>query len=351
MKGISIFLATLCLSLSFTNTQERTKPKSEAQIDYQEGVKVISNPNQPKLGERSLKFTDKQIISDKFNYVKVDLDRNRNLFVLDLIQKKIFKFSKEGVHQQTIESDKFIEPDNLFINSGDDKIYVSDRKTLHVFESNGAYSDSIKLPHAPIDFAITKKQKIIINTVYYELDNFIHEISLFDLEGNQIKKIFERSEPDPDRGFMKFRSILHPELLFCHNKDIGVYGFSADYNLYLINQDGETSLIIKKTESASVLTAKERNKIKSFGKSVPIPKYKPFFTDIILDNEGNIYIEKWENRSIIFDFFNKEGCYFYRIKAPLNPIFKIFDQQIWCREFIKNSSFIKVIAYKFKLIE
>ena len=163
MKGASIFLAALCLSLSFTNAQERTKPKSKAQIDYQDGIKVISNPNQPVFGERSFKFTDKKIISEKFNYIKADLDRNHNLFVLDLIQKKIFKFSKEGVHQQTIESNKFIEPNNLFIDSDNNKIYVSDRRTLHVFDSNGAYSDSIELPRFIFDFAITKKQKIIIN--------------------------------------------------------------------------------------------------------------------------------------------------------------------------------------------
>jgi len=351
MKGTSIFLAALCLSLSFTNAQERTMPKSKAQIDYQDGIKVISNPNQPVFGEKSFKFTDKKIINEKFNYVKVDLDRNHNLFVLDLIHEKIFKFNKEGVHQQTIESNKFVNPDNLFIDSDNNKIYVSDRRTLHVFESNGTYSDSIKFPHGTHDFAITKKQKIIISTSYYKLDNHVWEIALFDLEGNHIRTIFERSESDPDRGFMKFMSRHYPKLLFCHNKDIGVFGFSADYNLYLIDQDGETSLIIKKIERASVLTAKERNEIKSMDKSVPIPKYKPFFTDIILDNEGNIYIEKWENESRIYDFFNKEGYYLYRIKAPRIPIFKIFDQQIYCGEFIKNSSFIKVIAYKFKLIE
>jgi len=351
MKGISIFLALLCLSLSFTNAQERTKPKSKAQIEYQDGIRVISNPNQPVFGEKRFKFIDENIINMKFNYVKVDLDRNYNLFVLDLIQKKIFKFSKEGIYLQTIESDRFIEPDRLFIDSDNNKIYVSDGWELHIFESNGTYSDSIKLPRIINDFAITKKQEIIINTSYYKLVNYIWEISLFDLEGNHIRTIFEHSEPDPNRGFMKFMSRHHPKLLFCHNKDIGVYGFSADYKLYLINQDGETSLIIKKIEPASAITAKERNEIKSMDKSVPIPKYKPYFTDITLDNEGNIYIEKWENKSIIFDFFNKEGYYLYRIKAPLNPIFKIFNQQIWCGEFIENSSFIKVIAYKFKLIE
>jgi hypothetical protein len=40
MKGVSIFLAALCLSLSFTNAQERTKPKSKAQVDYQDGIKL-----------------------------------------------------------------------------------------------------------------------------------------------------------------------------------------------------------------------------------------------------------------------------------------------------------------------
>jgi hypothetical protein len=349
MKGISIFLAALCLSLSFTNAQERIEPKSKAQIDYLNGIKVISNPNQPKFGERSFKFTDKKIINEKFNYVKVDLDRNYNLFVLDLIQKKIFKFSKEGIHQQTIECNKFIEPENLFIDSDNSKIYVSDRKTLHVFESNGAYSDSIKFPCFIQDFAITKKQKIIINTSYYKLDNVVWEISLFDLEGNHIRKIFEHSKSNPNRSWNYSR--YHPKLLFRHNKEVGVYGFSGNYDLYLINQDGETSLIIKKIEPASILTAKERNEIRSMDKSALIPKYKAFFIDIILDDKGNIYVEKWKNKSVTFDFFNKEGFYLYRIKAPLNPIFKIFDQQIYCGEFIKNSSFIKVIAYNFKLIE
>jgi hypothetical protein len=346
MKFISIFLFTLSLSFSFTNTQESTKPKSKAQIDYQEGIKVISNPNIPVFGEKSFNLIRKQIFNKKFLKVEIDLDENYNLFVLEQIQKKLFKFNKEGIYQQTIECNKFINPMKLFIDS-ENRIYVSDKNTLHLFNNNGTYLDNIEFPYYIQNFAITKKQKVIIHTSYYKLDNYIYEIALFDLEGNYIRTIFEQSTSDPNRSLLKFMSRYHPKLIFRHNKDIGVYGFSTDYKLYLINQNGEISLIIKKIEPANVITEKERNEVKSIEKSVLLPKYKPFFSDIFIDNEGNIYIEKWENRNRTFEFFDKEGNYLYKTKAPLIPIFKIYNKRMYCGKFIENSGFIKLIEYKF----
>lgn len=241
-----------------------------------------------------------------------------------------------------------IEPDGLFIDDGN-KVYVKDRRNIYVFSNQGAYCQSIKFPLYIRDFAITKKQKVIITTSYRKSDKLVWALELFDLEGNHLKTLFEHSEPDPNLGFAKFSSRFHPNLILRHNKQVGIFAFSSDYKIYLINEEGEISLIIKKQERPQLLSKKEIDEIKNVDKSVWIPQYKPFFYDLFLDDEGNIFVEKWENGNPSFDYFNREGYFLYRIKSPGKPIYKIMSQRIYCGEFVENSRYVKVTEFRFTL--
>lgn len=347
-KYLLAFIPILCLSFTFINGQKKINPEARAQIDHKNGIKVIANPNEPALGEKNLVFVSEKIIDKEFQFIEIDLDNDNNLFILDTPQKKIFKFNHAGILEQTIGCNKFEYPLKIFIDS-DSQIYVSDEKTLHLFNNKGTYLDSIEFPYEIHNFFVTKKQRIIISTSYYKSENLIFELSLFDLKGNHIKTIFEHSESDPDRSLMKYTSRYHPKLIFSHSKDMSVFGFSSDYTLYVLDQNGEISYIIKKTEQANILTEKQKNEIKKEEPTVSIPKYKPFFLEIHIDNEGNIYVDKWENGNRTFEVFNNEGFYIYDIKVPLIPIFKINNQSMYCGKFIKNTHFVNLIERKFRL--
>lgn len=347
--GPNYILRCLILSIFVLSyAQEAVKPDFKAKIEYQSGIRVISNQENPIFGERRFNFIGKRVIDKKFNYVYLDLDTNQNLFILDILEKKIFKFTKEGVYQLTIESNRMIEPDGLFIDDTN-KVYVKDRRSIHVFSNKGTYCHSLEFPFFIGDFAVTSKQKIIAATSYHESDKMRWAVELFDLEGNHLKTLFEHSESDPNLRFAKFSSRFHPKLILRHNKKFGVFAFSSDYKIYLINEEGEISLMIKRQERPQPLSKKEIDEINSVDKSAWIPQYKPFFYDLFLDDEGNIFVEKWKNGNPSFDYFNSDGYLLYKIESPVKPIYKVMSQQIYCGEFVENSRYVKIAELRFKL--
>lgn len=96
MRPSNILLYLILSIFVLSYAQNVAKPDFKIKIEYQAGIGLISNPEKPILGERRFNFIGKRMIDKNFNYVYVDLDANQNLFILDILEKKIFKFTKEG---------------------------------------------------------------------------------------------------------------------------------------------------------------------------------------------------------------------------------------------------------------
>lgn len=92
------------------------------------------------------------------------------------------------------------------------------------------------------------------------------DIVLIDSEGKKLKTI--ASFPDP-RAFVKKGNIripgstrYDPRLYFYPlREEFGVYGYSSEYRLFIINSAGEISHIIEKEEPRQTVTQKEKDRI------------------------------------------------------------------------------------------
>jgi len=117
-----------------------------------------------------------------------------------------------------------------------------------------------------------------------------------------------------------------------------IHACSKDYELNIIDKEGNIIFKIIKDEPHKKITAKEKdeieNKIKldAMTKGNPIreislnfPEYKPFFYSIFTDCRGRIYVQRnpgkrRENGIRVFDIFSRDGYYLYRATIPIPPL-------------------------------
>jgi len=178
------------------------------------------------------------------------------------------------------------------------------------------------------------------------------DIILVDSNGNKVDTI--ASFPDPSVVLTKSISggaismggppPYSPELFFCPLSDeLVVYGYSDKYRLWVVHASGEIVNIFEKEEKREPTSKKEEDEYikkrieasKGSGgiqwsegdlrKLHKFAKYKPFFSSILTDDEGHIYLSKPKSvlepeEDTFFDLFSKEGYYLYKVKIhKVNP--------------------------------
>jgi hypothetical protein len=161
-------------------------------------------------------------------------------------------------------------------------------------------------------------------------------------------------------------------LSFCPLSDeLGIYGYSDEYRLWVVNSTGKMVNIIEKKEKRQATSKKEESEyIKKqierrqvggniqwsagdLRKLYKFAKYKPFFSSIKTDDKGHIFLQK--QKSIVkreedtyFDFFNKEGYYLYKVKIhKVNPRV-IKNGCIYTFQADPDTGYYKVERYRIK---
>jgi hypothetical protein len=321
--------------------------------DKQIRIEPVINSAKPLMGERQFTLLNRKVLERKFYMVSVDLDTDDNLFVLDLMQKKIFKFDKAGTFQKIIESPVFVEPGLLLVDYCN-RVLVRDKKNLHVFSREGAYQKTIKFPFYLGEFAVTKKDLILISSEVLARGELRRQVNVFDFTGKQVRKIFEQSDNVPQGANTSLQ--FHPKLLIRHNKKMAVIAYTANYELYLIDENGDIKAVIKKEESPQPLSREDLKQIKEAKVPVWIPKFKPLFYDLFIDDEGNIYVEKWTEgdprKDRYFDVFDNNGKFIYKInKLPAELLLSIQKDKMITAIPMKGSPYLQVSFIQYSLGE
>ncbi len=199
------------------------------------------------------------------------------------------------------------------------------------------------------------------------------DIVLFNPEWKIVKTI--ASFPLEGRSYKQgIRSIkFHaPRLSFwTSNEGVGIYGYSSEYKLFVINSSGELVHIIKKDEPLVAFTKKEKDYIindflekqkksdwiiKLTRSQMKFAVFKPYYYRMIQDDKERIYVlklkfpfDKEEDR--YYDLFDNEGYYLYRVKMPiLRGVYLqiIKNGYIYGWKLDEDTGYIKVKRYMIK---
>lgn len=348
-KFFSFFVIVTSWLIFMGNTYKHT-----AKIEYENGIKIIKNPNSPIFGNIKLDLKEGLCISsEEENYFygeNLAVDDKGNIYFLDIENLRVLVFSIEGKYLKTIgrKGDgpgEFQNPHDIYIDRNQNLIVVDERK-IHIFDKEGNFQKAISIPFYALNAFIGKNSNILINSFLFSEEGRKIAIVVVNPETQITKTINEFLVAKPvaqeHQGKTVSLHLFHPytpALYLAHLKDEKcVFGFSQDYTLYVVNQDLQTELIIKKDQKAFPIIQKEKDKIykdsasyleKKWPKSIikkalQFPEHRPFFKGIISDDKGRIYVSRVDpveqkDKTTKIDVFNEQGYFIFVTSLPFIP--------------------------------
>jgi len=325
--GISLALMIGLLFLHASGTAEekivnRLPKYGQVQFDLQESVVL-------KEIEGDLNFQFGRAIAD----LAVDMG---GLYILDY--DRLLKYDAEGRYVGTIGRKgegpgEFIQPRRLFARE-QGGVYVSDRgRFLHLFGSDGKYVKKVTLEFTisfnASNFFLDRNDHIY--AAMMEMSESGPKTTL--VEADPSGKILKKFEIVRDRnvqiqgssraGVMGGMVHEYSERL-CFNRighSLLCSGTNTSYELSIFDLEGNLQVMFSKEAEAIQITAEEK---KSLGPSAVFPAHRPYFSDILSDEEGRIYIVK--AKSLLdktpkteIDIFSSNGHYLYGTVVPFRP--------------------------------
>ncbi len=364
-KARYFIIGIVCLSFLFFAASGDQKAGWKGKIEQEEGVKVIKNPEEPLYGEIEFELElDLSIGGEEFdenyNFMRVsdvEVDDEGNIYVFDSRQYRIQKYDRDGKYLQTIgrqgEGPGEFQRASRMTLSAAGKLYVDDFRKILIFNPDHTHERSMNCDFLIRSYLVTKEENFLGWAMIRTEEGSSFDVVLIDSNGNKMDTI--ASFPDPSVVLTKSLSggggismggspPYSPGLLFCPvSNELGVYGYSDNYRLWVVNSEGKVVSIIEKEEKKIQTSRKEesdylKKRMDSMNKSGGVQwavgdlkklykfaKYKPFFSDIRADDSGHIYLQKPKSvmkpeEDTSFDCFSKEGYYLYNVKIhKINP--------------------------------
>ena len=390
-KVVLFFLFLSVFIMAILSEGQKTKWKGT--IEEKDGVKVIKNPKTPLYGEIELELeVDLSIggedVDENYMFRRVsgiEVNKEGNIFVLDSRECRIQIYDKDGKYLKTIGRKgegpgEFQRALRMTLDSKG-KLYVNEYKKIIIFEEDGTFEKNVNTDFHLSFYLVTKEDNFLGWSFIRTEEGNTLDVILIDSSGKRTDTI--ASFPDPSVVLRKsvsgggtisvMRSPPYsPGLFFCQLSDeLGIYGYSAEYKLGVVNSSGEIVHIIEKDEKRQPTSRKEENEY--FEKIIErskrqggiqwsrgdlrklhgFAKYKPFFTLIMNDDEGHIFLAKpkpvvKKEEDTYFDFFNKEGYYLYKIKIHEISPKVIHKGYLYTFRQDEDTGYYKIERYKIK---
>lgn len=311
-KIISFILVISVLFIASSLAQQKVEWKGT--IEYEDGIKVIKNPEESIYGE--ITFELEEVLSigkeneNKFQFYRVldiEVDTENNIFVLDSGNHRVQKYDKRGKYLLTIGNrgqgpGEFNQPMRLKLNNETGNIYVNDnfRKVI-VFNQDGEYIDKdINFGEGLKDLYLDY-EKNILGKFFGPSYSAIVKIEMPEINEKRIVEFPFRNTlvnlGEKTIGNRKASGMLYITtgweyglgLSQIDNKTF-VYGYSKEYELTIVNSEGEILYKIIKNEPYKKFTSADKEKIEydlkmsaaRQGKTIPdislnLPEHMPFF--------------------------------------------------------------------------
>jgi len=343
IKIYHLLIVILIFFFIFAESKENQKPKWKGKIAEEKGIKVVKNPKAPLYGE--IKFDLEEDLSigkendDHYMFYRIldiKVDGDENIYVLEYGNKRVQKFDRLGRYLCTIGRQgqgpgEFQRPLLMILDDKNGIVGVQDLTTLKLFNKDGNYLNK------DISFAAFNNQLTVdANGNMWGVGS---ESEIFDTGKSNFFKVLIRYNPQGETekkvarfpyGIFSERtgsiavSVVSGEEYTLFISPIGdrnlVYGYSKEYEMNLIDSEGNPLLKIRKEEPYQNFTPEERRK----GGKATLPQHKPFFYSIFTDSKGRIYAQRNsagrdEKVERIFDIFSQDGYYLYKTSFSMIP--------------------------------
>lgn len=347
-KTIYVSFVIPLIIISFIScSQQKTEWKGTT--EEVDGVMIVTNPAEPFYGKITFELEEDLSIGNEeddnylfYRAVDIAVDHDANIYVVEYRNCRIQKFDRDGKYIQTMGRQgqgpgEFEMPHGIYCDENTGNIYVVDGREIVIFDSNGDYLSGVTFMNFPSVIMIDIDGNMWMKFSKIGSEGVSDTISMANSQGELIKDIVEYSQQISmySRGSSLF-SITHGyeyQLLFSEfDSQTFVYGYSNEYKLNVVRNDGELLCILEKDEPQMPFTSNMKSKIIERYKSlsdnekagIKFQDSFPYFNSILTDNIRRIYVKRMhfpleEEDSIECDIFNKDGYYLYKTKFPKQP--------------------------------
>jgi len=350
-SSILILFSLLVISASCGKQKAEWKGK----IEVEDGVTVVKNPKEPIYDENIFNLEEELTIAGEegkegqmfMNIVSIDVSEDGTIYVLDGKAANIKVFDSSGRFLKTIGRrgqgpGEFGRPESFSI-APRDEIAVNDpgRRSIQFLDMDGNFL-----------------RKIPVNQPFFTGPRFISNgdmIASYAIFGEEFKVVLDKldNKLEPLLTFATIPMLKPPKVhIFLYrfvydlrwdvtNKDEIIWGAltAPEYELYVHDSNGKLIRKITKEYDPVEITNVEYEKMTKewFGK-VPssdrwefiIPNNYPPFHAFILDDEGRIFVKKFEgienSKRIYCEVFDSQGKYITDIIFPINMLPGLFKK-------------------------
>jgi len=346
---ILIFLV-MYLALSYACSKRAEDTGWSANIEIVDGVKVVTNPVEPKFGVFAFDLEEDLAIGDVndedyffLRYVTLDVDDEGNFYVCDGGNRRVQKYDKNGTYVRTIGRQgqgpgEYMYPSSLFFDDVGNPC-VHDSPSLIYYDKNGVFQKKVLIKGFYSRFFSGPLGTFLGLTQPSARTKGGAKSSIIQVgeNGEPIRTIAEYpiSYSKSEKGVI-IHWYTHHIAVTQRSPDSFYYGFSREYKVNVADSKGGTILIFTKEEKPQSISGEEKELTKKEGiwiaietnypeKAIVFPDQRPYFLRFISDDSGRLYVIRF--RSILkkdeqlrsVDVFSREGIYLYRMNWPFIP--------------------------------
>ncbi|MEA2005322.1 MAG: 6-bladed beta-propeller [Acidobacteriota bacterium] len=306
-----------------------SKFKWKGTIEKKGNKIIVNNPSQPVIKDFKLSLEEQFILGNQkdendifYRVVSIALDSKENIYVLDSRDYCIKVFNPQGKFVKRIGRKgqgpgEFPESAFAMKITENDDIYIlfPNNARIDKFNKQGIYKKSIEIPPFTGRFYIDSSENIFAETAIWNEKGERRRI--IKVKNGMVKKeyaSFKRVNPYQD--YRMFRS----------DKGMLIYGRKHEYKFY-ISDDKNLDIEVNCDAPPVPYSKEERNEhFKNSQRRPPEfrfkrPPVKPFFSSIIMDDCGWIWIIRvspYEGKYYC-DIFDSQGRYIYQLLLDYAP--------------------------------
>ncbi len=353
--GLLIMLGAFCGDANKEKTDQK-REKSKAEILLVKGKKIVKNPPKPLYGEIKLDLTEELSIGNSddpnqffHNISDIAVDKNGNIYILDLGRHQLLVFDGRGYFQKAIGQpgqgpQDFYSPTNLEIDRSGN-IYIMDgSRRIRVFNDKLEVIKIIKLKdYYQIMSVDSKGNFIMAYTDLFSQKNTLITKKLAKVNGEgEVVKVYplEASHPaklGPRQFF--FNPHIDANVVHCVSANGCLYcGINTSYKILVYDTDDTVIREIIVPKKPVPITSKEKDDLaRGVRDNRPIsrqkkirkllPDFRPFFYAFLVDNIDNkdrLYVFQKhsidDSKPYTVDIFDASGAYLYRSTLKTLPL-------------------------------